>query len=118
MVRSGLKARLLHAGGVFTTADPDGLSQALDASHRFRRDTRLGGLLHHPKVSFREVAPTHSLHVVIDGNTVSSHIDRVSPLNCDPDHPAHYSPLRIVAHNATGIADNVVRRLRGRRNRR
>jgi hypothetical protein len=115
MVRSGLRARLLHHGGVFTTADPHGLSQALEASHRFRRDTRIGSLFHHPRISFREVAPTDSLHVVIDGNTVCSHIDRVSPLNLDPDHRSHYSPTRVVAHNLTGIADDVARRLTGRR---
>ncbi|MDQ6617070.1 MAG: hypothetical protein M3083_20585, partial [Actinomycetota bacterium] len=114
MVHSGLKARLLSGGGVFTTVDPDGLARALEASNRFRRDTRLGGLLHDRKISFREVARTDSLHVVIDGNKVWTHIDRISPLNLDPEHAGHYSPLGILAHNVAGVGDDLILRLRRR----
>ncbi len=114
MVHSGLKARFLGGGGVFTTVDPDGLTRALEESRRFRRDTATGGFFHRRKVSFREVAPFDSLHVVIDGTRVSSHIDRVSPLNCDPYQAAHYSPGRVLVHSVTAFADDVRLRLPSR----
>src|SRR5205085_1946680 len=59
------------------------LAQTLEASGRYRRDTRLGGILHGRKVSMREVAPEDSVHLVMEGNRLHAHVDRYSPLNCE-----------------------------------
>ncbi|HVE47420.1 MAG TPA: hypothetical protein VNA57_11840 [Acidimicrobiales bacterium] len=96
------------------TPDPDALVQALENSGRFRRDTNLGSIFHRRKVSFREVCPRHSLHIVVDGHSVSAHVDEVSPLNCDGESPSHYSITRVVAHNLSGIRSDVARRVSGR----
>jgi NRPS condensation-like uncharacterized protein len=99
------------------TDDPLGLVRALEASDRFRRDSRLGRILHRGAVSFREVSPTDSLHVLIDGNRVWAHVDRVSPLVVGPDRQSpRYSPARVLAHTVTGVAGvagDVSRWLRG-----
>lgn len=96
------------------TPDPAALVEALENSGRFRRDTNLGSIFHRRKVSFREVCPRHSLHIVVDGHSVSAHVDEVSPLNCDEESPAHYSITRVVAHNLSGIRSDVARRVSGR----
>jgi hypothetical protein len=56
---------------------------------------------------------------VFDGEQVSAHVDLVSPLNFDRERPAQYSPLRVVAHNLTGMAGDLSRLVRrgGRRGR-
>ncbi|MGH9164133.1 MAG: hypothetical protein ACRDZW_01295 [Acidimicrobiales bacterium] len=95
-------------------ADGPTLEQALDANGRFRRDTRLGRIFHPGKVSFREVSSHDSLHIIIDGQRVSAHVDEISPLNCDPDGSSHYRWSRVLAHNASGMATDFVRRLTGR----
>ncbi len=97
-----------------TTPDPEALVEALENSGRFRRDTNLGSIFHRRKASFREICPRHSLHIVVDGNEVSAHVDEVSPLNCDEESESHYSVGRIVAHNLSGIRSDVARRVRGR----
>lgn len=101
-------------GGDVTTADPLGLIRTLDASERFRRDTRLGGVLHPGKVSYRETSPTNSLHILIDGNNVSAHVDEVSPLKCNTDGTARYAWGPVVLHNLAGLLADVGRRVRGR----
>lgn len=83
----------------------------LEHSDRFRRDTKFGRVFHRGKVSFREESATDSLHVVIDGNHVSAHIDRVCPLDLDPEDSAHYSWAGVLAHNRSGMADDVARLL-------
>lgn len=99
----------------FTTEDPLGLIMALEASSRFRRDTPLGAILHQGKASFREVCRSDSLHITVDGNRVSAHIDRISPLNCGPGRRSHYSLAAVVAHSVAGVAAELARRIGGRR---
>lgn len=93
---------------------PDVLVQSLEASGRFRRDTGLGGLYHWGKISYREVARRDSLHVIIDGNRVSAHVDEISPLSVEPGGARRYSFWAIVAHNISGIRADIGRRLQGR----
>ena len=65
-----------HDGG----GTPLDLVRALEANDRFRRDTGLGGIFHPGKISYREISPTNSLHIVIDRDLVSAHVARISPL--------------------------------------
>lgn len=113
--RSRVRTRpaLVKGFRVPTAAEPLSLYRALEASDRFHRDTRVGGIFHHGKISFREVSPTDSLHVILDGDRVSVHIDEVSPLRCGPDGSFRYSWGRVVAHNLAGGVADVGRRLRG-----
>lgn len=89
------------------------LVQALDASDRFQRDTRLGRIFHPGRISFREVKPRDSLHIVIDQDKVSAHVDEVCPLRCGPDGKITYSWLRVIGHNASSLVHDVGRRVRG-----
>lgn len=104
-------------GAFFTVDDPDALVRDLEQSGRFRRDTRLGAIFHPRQISLREVAPSNSLHISIgEGNRVSAHIDRYSPLSTNqPEGRCRYSLVRIAAHNLAGMAADVVRLLPGRR---
>ena len=86
---------------------------ALEASSRFRRDGRFGRIFHPGKVSYREVSPTNSLHVIVGGGRVSAHIDDVSPLRCAPDGSARYSWLPVLRHNLAGMLADVGRRVQG-----
>lgn len=80
------------------------------ASGRFHRDSRLGGMFHAGKVSLREDSPRRSLHVSLgQGNRVSVHIDRFSPLaKRRAGAPARYSFLRVVVHNVGILVDYAV----------
>ena len=89
------------------------LIEALDASTRFRRDGRLGRIFHPGKVSYRELSPTNSLHVIVGGGRISAHLDDVSPLRCNPDGSAHYSWVPVVRHNIAGMLADAGRRSRG-----
>ena len=104
----------------FTTADPTALLAELEGSGRFRRDTRLGGILHRGEVSLREVAPTHSLHITVGkGNRVTAHVDRYSPLATNqPEALARYAIHRIAAHNLAEVVGEVARVILPRRRRR
>ncbi|CAN5261081.1 hypothetical protein BH18ACT4_BH18ACT4_00460 [soil metagenome] len=104
---------VLAGDGDFTASDPLALFRALEASERFRRDTPLGGIFHRGKISFREVSPTDSLHVIIEGNRVSCHVDDVSPLNCQPEGSSQYALARVLTHNLYVLVADVRRRLRG-----
>ena len=97
-----------------TGSDPIALVRALEASDRFRRDTRLGGILHCGKISFREKTSTGSLHVIIDGNRISAHVDEISPLLVADDGSVRYSLTRVLAHNLAVARADLVRLLRGR----
>lgn len=98
-----------------TTGDPVGLLHELEASGRFVRDSGLGRILHpgKGKISYRQAVPENSLHIVINGNRVSAHIDRFSPLAFDANGRAYYSLRRavryslrrILTHNLASIAD-------------
>ena len=101
----------------FTTEDPAALVRELEASGRFRLDTRLGAMFHRGQVSLREVSPTHSLHIIVGkGNRVSAHVDRYSPLAAkQPEQLARYALHRVAAHNAAGMAAELARLIPGRR---
>jgi len=89
------------------------LIQALDANPRFRRDSLLGGIFHLGKISYREVTPADSLHILIDGDTVSAHVDSVSPLVVRADGSSRYSWGRVMAHNLLVLISDVGRRVKG-----
>ncbi len=97
-----------------TAMSAEPLTRALDHSHRFHRDTGFGRIFHPGKVSFREIAPTDSLHLIIDKDRLSAHVDRISPLKCRNDGSACYSWSRIIAHNLAGVGGDVTRVLRRR----
>lgn len=119
----GLSVQLRHEpdsapnsrSAVFSVDDPDALVRDLEESGRFRRDTRLGAIFHPRQISLREVAPSNSLHISIgEGNRVSAHIDRYSPLSTNqPEGRCRYSLVRIAAHNLAGLAADVIRLLPG-----
>ncbi len=115
-LQSGLEASGTAgpAADAVSIDDPVALFRHLDASGRFHRDTGIGRLFHPGQVSLRENVPNDSLHVVIEGNRVSAHVDRVSPLGVRPAGPSRYSVRRAAAHNVVGMAQDVVALLRGR----
>lgn len=112
-----------HVGEAMTTGDPVGLLRDLEASGRFVRDNGLGRIFHpgRGKVSYREAVRENSLHILIDGNHVSAHIDGISPLVFADDGTPHYSLIRAVryslrravVHNLTTLADVAWRLARG-----
>ncbi len=89
------------------------LISALEADARFWRDTFLGGIFHPGRTSFREVSPTDSLHVLIQGTRVTAHVDEISPLVMGANGTHHYAWGRVVAHNLLVLIGDVARRLRG-----
>lgn len=91
------------------------LIRALERNGRFRRDTNLGAIFHPGKICFREISPIDSLHIVIDGDRVSAHVDEISPLVLAADGSHRYSWGRVVAHNVVSAAAGLARRLRGQR---
>ncbi|MDP9020556.1 MAG: hypothetical protein M3N25_07120 [Actinomycetota bacterium] len=101
-------------GVSFQTDDPTGLVAELEASDRFCRDTLIGRLYHPKRVTYREISAHDSLHVSVgQGNQVSAHVDRHSPLatrRCGP--LCRYSLLRVAAHNVSGMARDLWRVLR------
>jgi len=98
-----------------TIADPVAFFRRLASSGRFHRDGGLGRIYHPGSVSLRENSRTDSLHVVINGDHVSAHVDRVSPLGASPDQSSRYSVSRAALHNVVGAAHDAVRLLRGRK---
>lgn len=101
------------------TGDPVGLLRDLEASGRFVRDTGLGRIFHpgKGKISYRQAVRENSLHILIDGNRVSAHIDSISPLVFEEDGTAHYSLVRafrysfsrVVVHNLASFVDTLWR---------
>lgn len=104
----------------FTVEDSDALVRDLEASGRFRRDTRLGSVYHRGQISLREVSPKDSLHITLGrGNQISAHVDRYSPLaNRQPEQGCRYALHRIAAHNLTGMAADLARLIPRRRRQR
>jgi hypothetical protein len=100
--------------GAPTIADPVALLRHLELSGRFHRDSRVGRMYHPGMVSLRENVPTDSLHVSVDGNRVTAHVDEVSPLAVEADGQSRYSVPRTVAHNLSGMARDLVLLVRGR----
>jgi len=86
---------------------------ALEASTRFRCDGRLGRIFHPGKVSYRELSPTNSLHVIIGKGQVSAHVDDISPLRGNADGSAHYSWVPVLRHNLAGMLADLGRRAQG-----
>ena len=95
-------------------AAADALIETLEASSRFRRDGRLGRIFHPGKVSYRELSPTNSLHVIVGGGRLSAHVDDICPLRLAPDGSARYSWLPVFRHNISGFLADLGRRLQGR----
>lgn len=88
--------------------------RALDANGSFRRDSFWGGILHPGRISYREVAATNSLHILIDGaGDVSAHVDDISPLRLRTDGSSRYAWGRVLAHNLLVVVEDAARRLRG-----
>ena len=112
-LRSGRRPLPPAEDRALTSADPLALFRALERSDRFRRDTRLGGIFHTGKISFRELTPTDSLHIVIDGTRVSAHVDEISPLDFCEDGSVRYSLGRVLAHNVSVARGDLMRRLAG-----
>jgi len=98
-----------------TIADPVGFFRRLSSSGRFHRDCGWGRIYHPGSVSLRENSPTDSLHIVVNGDHISAHVDRVSPLGARPDEPSRYSVSRAALHNVVGAGQDLVRLLRGRK---
>ncbi|MGI8809330.1 MAG: hypothetical protein ACR2KK_16130 [Acidimicrobiales bacterium] len=98
-----------------TIAEPVAFFRRLASSGRFHRDGGFGRIYHPGSVSLRENAASDSLHIVIHGDHISAHVDRVSPLGARPDQPTRYSVSRAAAHNVVGAAQDLVRLLRGRK---
>jgi len=94
------------------------LALALERTGRFHRDTGVGRIFHPGKVSFRELTPTDSLHIVIDGRRLMAHVDRISPVERRRDGSIGYSWTRVVAHNVSGVRGEVSRLFRRHPNRR
>jgi NRPS condensation-like uncharacterized protein len=94
-----------------TIAQPVAYFRWLVSSGRFHRDSGIGRIYHPGSISLRENAATDSLHVVISGDHISAHVDRVSPLGEQPG----YSLQRAALHNVVGAAQDLVRLLRGRK---
>jgi NRPS condensation-like uncharacterized protein len=90
------------------------LLRILQDSGQFHRDRGIGRIFHPGEVSFRESRPDNSLHISVDGNRIAAHVDRVSPLDVKAQRAPRYSLLRVAAHNASGMAGDLVRLLRGR----
>jgi len=89
------------------------LLKALEANPRFRRDSLLGGIFHLGRISYREVSPTDSLHIVIAGEQVSAHVDEISPLRVQADGSSRYAWGRVLAHNLLVLIGDTARRVRG-----
>jgi hypothetical protein len=81
----------------------------LQASGRFVRDSRVGGMFHAGQVPFREDSPKESIHISIgQDNHVSVHIDRFSPLaKRKPGKRRGYSVHRVILHNVGIVMDYI-----------
>jgi hypothetical protein len=90
------------------------LVKALEADPRFRRDSFFGGIFHPGKTSYREIATMASLHVLVDGDKVSAHVDEISPLVVRADGSSAYHWGRVLAHNVLVMIGDLGRRARGR----
>ena len=112
-----LESRLKEPEAVYTPAaeptiaDPVAYFRRLVTSGRFHRDSGFGRIYHPGSVSLRENAPADSLHIVVNDDHISAHVDKVSPLG----EKAGYSVPRAALHNVVGAAQDLVRLLRGRK---
>ncbi len=96
------------------TEAPAGLFQNLAADGRFRRDSRWGRMFHPRTVSYREARATDSVHLVVNDDKVSVHIDRFSPLAVQGATSwRRYAPLRMLAHGLVDVVGEATSVLRG-----
>lgn len=103
----------LPAGTLDGTLQPCDLVKALEVNARFHRDTRFGGVFHPGRISYREITPTDSLHIVIHGDQISAHLDDISPLRPRRDGSYHYAWGPVLAHNLMVVIGDAARRVRG-----
>ena len=108
------EAKAVDAAHEPSIRDPVALLHHLDVSGHFHRDGPVGRLYHVGQVSLRENEPNDSLHVAVDGNRMSAHVDKVSPLKSDARGRSRYSMTRAVLHNVAGAAHDAITLLRGR----
>jgi len=54
-----------------------------------------------------------SLHIIIGDNSVTAHVDEVSPLRCTTEGATGYSAAPVLAHNLSGFLASLGRRLPG-----
>jgi len=94
-------------------AATDRLITSLEGNDRFRRDGFLSGMFHPGRISFRELSPQDSLHIVIDAGHVSAHVDEVCPIRCHPGAVAKFTWSLVVAHNWAGVRADLRRRVKG-----
>jgi len=113
-VQARLEADESNEPGAASVDAPVALFRRLEVSGSFHRDSGIGRVFHPGQLSLRENVPSDSLHVVIEGNRITAHVDRVSPLGVKPDGPSRYSVQRAVAHNLVGMAQDLVSLIRGR----
>lgn len=90
------------------------LRRALERNQRFRCDTPIGRMLHVGTSSYREMAPRNAVHITVNGNRISAHVDDVSPLRNDVQGQTHYSWARVFLHTFYVLERDLGRRLRGR----
>ena len=100
--------------GAAPVTDPAGLLLRMESTGRFHRDRGWGRIYHLGGVSFRENAPSDSLHISVHGNRLAAHVDRVSPLAIRGERWPRYSLRRAVIHNVAGMRHDLARVLRGR----
>lgn len=98
-----------------TAGQTAGLFRDLEARGQLRRDTGIGRIYHPGAVSYREAVAENALHVIVRGDHVAAHIDRVSPIEFPKERPARYSIWRTAVHNLAGMAEGTVRALGARR---
>jgi NRPS condensation-like uncharacterized protein len=110
----GARAELRPATADALIGDPVALLQHLDDSGHFHRDGLFGRIFHRGMVSLRENVETDSLHVSVDDNRVTAHVDDVSPLSVGSGGSSSYSVRRAAMHNVVGAARDFVWLVRGR----
>lgn len=115
MNREKRRLRQGDSEGSSTAGHAAGLFRDLEASGVLRRDTGIGRIYHPGAVSYRETTAENALHVIVRGDRVSAHIDRVSPIRFAKGGAVRYSLWRTALHNLAGMAEDGLRALGGRR---
>jgi uncharacterized protein DUF4157 len=106
--RFGLWDLVLYVGGIWTSGvggahfnvrDSKAFFSSLLAGAQFCMDTAAGGILHRGATSMREISTGDSLHLSLTGNTVSAHIDAISPAaGRETGGSCRYDPTAAAAH--------------------
>lgn len=85
----------------------------VESTGSFIRDTVIGGCLHRG-VSYRELQEIGAVHLCVDGNRVTAHVDRYSPLNHRGRGRFRYSLAGVLAHWLEDVVKRCARRVLGR----